>query len=98
MYSFVLIIIFLLAIFPDISSRPELRAYHSFEIPLIFPMYNVFESFRGLPLLPPKLLVVGLRTASTAFLAQLGGSFFNQTGATFSQPRGQASWTSRVVY
>jgi hypothetical protein len=28
------------AVFPDISSRPDLRAYHSSEIPLVFGTYN----------------------------------------------------------
>ena len=29
-----------LAVFPDISTRPDLRAYHSSEIPLVFGTYN----------------------------------------------------------
>jgi carboxylesterase type B len=30
----------LAAIFPDLSSRPDLRAYHASEIPIVFGTYN----------------------------------------------------------
>jgi len=33
-------ILWISAIFPDISSRPDLRAYHASEIPIIFGTYN----------------------------------------------------------
>uniref|UniRef100_A0A8H7Y880 Carboxylic ester hydrolase n=1 Tax=Psilocybe cubensis TaxID=181762 RepID=A0A8H7Y880_PSICU len=31
------------AVFPDISTRPDLRAYHASEIPLVFGTYNVSD-------------------------------------------------------
>lgn len=36
-----------LAVFPDLSSRPDLRAYHASEVPIVFGTYK--QSFNGPP-------------------------------------------------
>uniref|UniRef100_A0A8H7Y3H9 Carboxylic ester hydrolase n=1 Tax=Psilocybe cubensis TaxID=181762 RepID=A0A8H7Y3H9_PSICU len=41
------------AIFPDLTTRPELRAYHSTEIPLVFGTYNA--STLGIPATPTEM-------------------------------------------
>lgn len=43
----------IIAIFPDISTRPDLRAYHASEITLVFGSYN--ESFPAIPSTPTEV-------------------------------------------
>ncbi|KAG6889060.1 hypothetical protein C0995_004104 [Termitomyces sp. Mi166 len=89
------------AVFSDISPRPDLRAYHTSELPVVF---GTFTSPTG----PEKALSKFVQSAWVAFardpahgllnlgwpqyspntttLAQIGG-FLNQTGISFSEGR-----------
>ncbi|KAG6897734.1 hypothetical protein C0992_011662 [Termitomyces sp. T32_za158] len=86
-------------VFPDISPRPDIRAYHASEIPVVFgtmPAPSTTEKelsqfLQGAWVAFARDSAQGLvnigwpqYTPNTTTLAQIG-NFFNQTGITFTQ-------------
>ncbi|KAF8058783.1 carboxylesterase [Lyophyllum atratum] len=71
------------AVFPDISTRPDLRAYHASEIPVKF-VQRAWVAFARDP--QQGLVKFGWPkyAPDTTSLAQIG-NFFNQTGVVFTQ-------------
>ncbi|KAG5351715.1 hypothetical protein C0989_005158 [Termitomyces sp. Mn162] len=87
------------AVFPDISTRPDIRAYHASELPVVFgTMPDPSATEKALSRFVQSAWVAFARNSAqglvdigwpqyspnTTTLAQIG-NFFNQTGITFTQ-------------
>lgn len=83
------LLIHFIGVFPDISTRPELRAYHASEIPLVFGTYNV----SAIPATPEEIALSKLiQGAWVAFardpqkgLLSLGWPMYNPNTLSLAQ-------------
>ena len=91
------------AIFPDLSTRPDLRAYHSSEIPIVFGTYNS-SAFSVAPTTNEIALSEYVQSAWVAFardpvngLINFGWPTYNPTTSTLVQ-LGNAGNETGVVF